>query len=376
MQQPKITPPQQVDHFTPRVEKETSYSKLLQGKATNALAHVSKRGITPNPITGMGDITTAEGVDISFKNFNGIVLNVPTHKVLDALTIKLSNNFPYGENVSAETIDRHRNVELSIDEYMGLCQIKDPKEARQQLKNAVLTLYDVSLEWDEIRYTTPEGKKKRKKEATHWKARIIDMAGSDIGQDPIKHGKVSVKFTFDIAKYFSQAFIMPYPDKLLSINAKYNPHSYYIGRKMAEHHNMNIGKDNSNRIAVKTLLDCLPDLPKYDEIMDAARQVTKRIIMPFERDLIALKDTYGIITSWRYCNKNGEPLADEQIVSYSYDTWTQWLIEFELASYPAQGERLAAISTRKRAAKKRRAAAKDKETQPKAEHEEPLKEGV
>ena len=354
MKKTRVAPPKQIKHFIPQIiDGEQSYSKFLQGKATNALAHISKRGVSPDPITGAGSITV-EGVSIFLKNYNSIALNIPTHKVLDALTIKLSSNFPYGKEVTAEAIDRHRGVDISVKEYMDLCQLKDRKEARRQLKEAVLTLYDVSLEWDEIRYHTPDGKKKRKKETLHWKARIIDTAGADIGQDPVQRGKVSIKFTYDIAKYLSQSFIMPYPDKLLSIDAKHNPHSYYMGRKLAEHHNMNIGKGNANRIAVKTLLECLPDLPSYETVMSGnSRSVTQKIIQPFERDLIALQDTYGILSSWHYCNKNGEPLTDEQVESYSYDSWVQWLIEFELTSYPDQSDRLAAIASRKNTAKKR-----------------------
>ena len=362
MPKKRTAPPQQLEHFTPQSDEQRGYSNILQGKATNALAHSSKRGFSVNPITGIGTMT-AEGVEIFIKNYNSIVLNVPTHKVLDALTLKLTSNFPHGKEATAESIDAHRAVEISVDEYMELCQLKDRKEARKQLREAAQALFDVALEWDELRYYVPEGKKKRVKETYHWKARIVEATGADADQDPVKQGKVAIKFTYDIAKYLSQAYIMPYPDKLLSINAKYNPHSYYIGRKLAEHHNMNIGKENANRISVKSLLEALPDLPSYDEIMTDARQITKRIIQPFERDLIALKETYGILASWTYCNSKGEPLTEEQVESYSYDVWVQWLIEFELASYPDQSERLAKIEERKRIASKRKRTTKTTKTE-------------
>ncbi len=363
MPRKRVTPPPTtVEHFIPQSDEQQGYSHILQGKATNALAHTSKRGFSVNPITGIGSMTT-DSVEIFVRNYNSIVLNVPTHKVLDALTLKLTGNFPHGKEATAESIDAHRAVELSVDEYMELCQLKDRKEARKQLREAAQALFDVALEWDEVRYYVPEGKKKRTKETYHWKARIIDTTGADASRDPVTQGKIAIKFSFDIAKYLSQAYIMPYPDKLLSINAKYNPHSYYIGRKLAEHHNMNIGKENANRIAVKTLLAALPDLPSYGDIMTDARQITKRIIQPFERDLIALRDKYGIIASWNYCNSKGEPLTDEQVESYSYESWVQWLVEFELTSYPDQSDRLAKIEERKRiAASKRKTAAKSGET--------------
>ena len=244
---------------------------------------------------------------------------------------------------------------------MELCGLKDKKEARKQLNEAMQTLYNLSLSWDELRYYVPEGKKKRVKENVHWQARIIDYMGQDLEQAPVRRGRVYAKFTMDIARYLSQAYIMPYPDKLMTINSKQNPHSYYIGRKLAEHHNMNIGKANACRISVKALLDALPDLPSYDSIMNSnSRSVTQKIIQPFERDLIALKDTYNVLKSWKYCNHNGEPLTEEQVESYSYSTWEQWLIEFELADYPDQSERLAKIEERKRIASKKKSQNKTK----------------
>lgn len=371
MPRKKTATPITLEHFAPQAEEQQGYSHILQGKATNALAHTSKRSMTANPVTGAG-LATTDSVEVFIRNYNSIVLNVPTHKVMDALTLKLTSNFPHGKEATAESIDAHRAVELSVDEYMELCQLKDRKEARKQLSEATQALYDVSLEWDEVRYYVPEGKKKRVKDTFHWKTRIIDTTGADLDQDPVKRGKVAIKFSFDIAKYLSQAYIMPYPDKLLSISAKYNPHSYYIGRKLAEHHNMNIGKENASRISVRTLLEALPDLPSYDSIISTAgKNITQQIIQPFERDLIALRDTYGILTSWHYCNSKGEPLTDEQVESYSYSTWVQWLVEFELADYPDQRERLAKIEERKRiAASKRKRAAKSKTEETPTETEE------
>ena len=107
---------------------------------------------------------------------------------------------------------------------------------------------------------------------------------------------------------------------------------------------MNIGKSNSNRIAVKSIIDALPDLPKYREVKKREQSTTHKIIIPFERDLIALKDSYGMLADWNYCQSNGKPLTDEQLESYSYNEWSDWLIDFSLANYPDQSERIQKIS--------------------------------
>lgn len=163
-----------------------------------------------------------------------------------------------------------------------------------------------------------------------------------IPQDKPKEfdGRIVLSLSMKMARYFATAYIMPYPYNLLTINSNNNPHSYFIGRKLALHHNMNIGKPNSNRISVRSLIATIPDLPKYDEVMSESRQITKRIIQPFERDLIALQDKYGILKSWRYCNSGGEPITDAQAEKYDYDTWIEWLVEFELDDYPDQSERI------------------------------------
>lgn len=325
------------------------YSNMLQGNLTNALAHTSKRNFTFNPMTEEGIAETGE-VIITTKKYHDLTLNVPAHKVLDILTTKLTRNFPYGTEVTLESLVKHRSVKISVNEYMKLCNLTDRAGARKQLKEAILDLYNISLECDEERYHMPKGRKRGKTETIHWKARILDSTIEDISKDPVKQGNITANFTLEIVKYFSQAFIMPYPDKLLHINANDNRHSYYIGRKLVEHHNMNIGKENANRISVKTLLTALPDLPSYEN----TKHVTQQIINPFDRDLMALQDKYNILASWHYCNSGGEPLTDEQVESYRYDNWIQWLIEFELADYPDQSERLAEKKRKRLPAKRKK----------------------
>lgn len=311
-----------------------------------------------NPINQIASVNK-KGVEIFLRNYNNIVLNVPTHKVLDILTIRLTKKLPHGKEITAEKLLNHRGVEITVKEYMEICGLKDYKEANRQLNESIRTLFDVALKWEEERSYIPEGKKKRIRENFTWNARILEATGTNADLVPVKRGRAVVEFTVKIAEYLSQAYIMPFPDGLLKINGKTNRHSYFIGRKLAEYHNMNIAKDNANRISVFTLITACPDLPSYEEIMeDANGSVTQKIIQPFERDLMALKDKYGILKDWHYCNSKGEPLTNEQIESYSYSTWKEWLVEFELADYPDQSERIARIEERKKNAYKRKAQAR------------------
>ena len=299
----------------------------------------------------------AEDYEATIKDLSLVNVNVITHKVLETGLLKMTHGFPKGEDIDANVIDEHREVEISIKEYQTLCGIKDTKEARKQLSEGTKDLYEIAeLNWTEERYEIPKGKKRKTKVATKWKARILDTIGDGTEQNPVQNGKVTMKFSFDVAKYFSKTgYIMPYNMNLLKINGKLNPHSYYMGRKLLDHHNQNIAKENANRISVKTLIAACPDLPSYEEVMKKGKHATQQIIDPFDRDMLALKcNKYSILSDWHYCNSKGEPLTAEQVTKYDYHTWIEWLIEFQLADYPDQSNRIAKIEKRKTIAASRK----------------------
>ena len=335
--------------LTNTFERKDPYVKMYQNKGLNALATVSKNLFALNKHKKTAQ-AIKDKVTIKVDNFNFACLKTQTTKTMDILAVKLAENLPYGEDISAENIDKHREVALSLDEYMSFLKINDKKEARRKLNESIKSLYDATLEYDETRWE----KEKCGKITTRWKARVLDAIGEDYEEKPVQNGTARVKFTFDVAKCLGKSYLTEFPTALFSINTKYNPHSYNLGRKLVLHHNMNIAKDNANRIGVKSLIEACPDLPTYDEVMKDARQITKRIIEPFERDLEALV-ACGILTEWHYCNSKDTPLTDEQLANYSYGEWIKWLVEFELANYPDQTERIAKIEARQEKAKKRKA---------------------
>lgn len=302
---------------------KTQYSNILQGKATNALSKVSKKGMKYDDKINSSSAIHNE-VMIKLNNSEELNLNVQTHKVLDSLILKLTRNFPMGEEASADSVNKYRTVELTLDEYMNLCSLKDKKEARKQLKGAIQTIYNISMKWNETHYD------RKKKIERNWQIRIADLMAEEWYEDPVKNSKVIFKFTFDIAEYLSKAYIMPYPKNLFRINSKYNPHAYYLGRKLIDHYNQNIGKKNRNRILVSTLLKCLPELPDYE----STRYVSQLIISPFERDLDSLVDEYSILDAWWYCNKEGSALDDAELKDADYATWSNLFVVFEPLNFP------------------------------------------
>jgi len=336
------------------VKLVSRYNRILQTNITNQLAHTSKKTLSKNPFEDRGElsINNKNNLKIFLENFNNLRLDVSTQKVLDILQEKLTTSISYGQEASLEQIDEARAVSLSVKEYMEISGLKDRKTAKKQVEEAVKTLFNLYLTWK-------DNGENGKSPIPYAYVRILDAIGVDI-DNPVNNGVVCVKFSTDIAKYLSKAQIMLYPQKLYTINSKLHTHSFYMGRKLAEHHNMNINKKNSNRISVKKLLEALPDMPTYKDVMGKAGQVTKRIIDPFEKNIEALVTEYDVLESWHYCIKNGAPIPEEQLKNYDYKTWITWQIEFKLVDYPNQEERIKQIKERRKKATKKKTEKKEK----------------
>lgn len=365
-------------------DKGELYAFILQGTGTNAVTHSSKRQIKEDDIRLGGEgVIEKDEVTIILGDARKNRLDVTTHQTLDALVMKMTKYLPRGENATEKGINDNRTVVISVEEFMQMRGLSDLKTARQQLKDSLQTLFNLSLKFIEVR-----GKGKNKQEfdvdsrILSSKAQLIEhgegendgdnenpIKGKDASaQNPIKNGIARVRFEYDVAEYLAKSFLMPYPQGLLGINGKQNPHSYYLGRKMVEHHNMNIADPNSNRISVRSLLQACPDIPSYETIMQGKKQVTDRIIEPFDRDMDALEEKYGVLESWEYCNSKGAPLTEEQLTKLDYGTWERLLVNFELANYPDQTKRIEKKTRERKAAKE----AKEKR-QRKAKAKEPVK---
>ena len=185
--------------------------------------------------------------------------------------------------------------------------------------------------------------------------RYLSRKGTVSDETPVVNGKVKVIFDYDLTFLLSKSgHVMFYHPNLYHINSNINRHGYYLGRKMCEHYNSivrdfetesheenaQIHTKNANRLSVRNLIKVCPDLPSYDEVMETDRTVRRRIIEPFEKDMYALAEKYGILKTWRYCNKKGVPLTDGQWQNLNYRDWIELYIEFEIADYPDQTKRL------------------------------------
>ena len=300
---------------------------MLNGTATNAFSIIGRKA-KPTRINPLADNeATIENGDFKVfieKYSNKKTLKVSVVKLLDILAIKLTKSNHYKAK-DANTLKR--TVTFSLDEYMTYLGIKNianannRKYASKRLKEALDTLYSISLEWEE---------KSRGEVKNYTKMRICEAQG-------INRGIASFTFTADMANYLNQAYIMQYPLELLAIS-ECNPNAYPIARKLALHHSIdnNHKKGTANIISVAKLLESAPEIPSIETVRAVNGSWGERIKGALEKAL----DTISDIIPWEYSNSKGAPLTDSQLDISDYDTFIKLYIKFDILGAPDPAKRL------------------------------------
>ena len=296
------------------------FRMVRQGQATNRLTKINARKrdrLKPDPISGALKITYGD-FTIEIKNFPKTEgLRTSSHQLLDALMQEATRNG-----------FKSQIVRILVKDFMNMRGLKDEKEARKQINADLETLSNIRISFTENR----KGNR---------------------GQDFIN---VSIIGTYGIKKGYIQAVIdlvffeqvvknynvMPYPQTLYTLNGNNNPNSFYFGRKITEHKNMNYFKPNADIISVEKLLKSSPVMPSYDEVSKNGRHYVQQIINPFERDMNALNETL----TWEYCHSNGTPLSEQDFdILYgndknnpSYNLFMTLLVKITWRNYPERAE--------------------------------------
>lgn len=310
----------------PQEEPQLSFfDTIRQGTATNTLTklradtlHTEINKITGTAIITQGDFT------ITIPNYTKLAgLKTSTYQLLDTFTIILTES-----GAASPT------VELSLAEYMDKRGLKDRKEARKQLTADLDILLKTSIAWTE----TKSG------EAYAG----INITDSWVWANP-KKTVIQYSFTNSFFNILLGYPVMAYPTLLQRLNNRKNPNSYYLLRKISELKNMNAGKQNEDIISVKTLLENAPYIPSYEEVMNGNRNLTDRIVKPFERDMNALEEAL----TWHYCYSKGE--TDEEIEETpDYSSFITYNVKISWRTYPDQTARLERKAERIEQAKARK----------------------
>ena len=316
--------------------KKINFCPMLNGTATNKLANIGRKTKPRiNPLTD--NEATIENGDFKVfieKYSNKKSLKVGVVKLLDILAIKFAKSNHY------KAKNPNRTVTFSLDEYMTYLGIKNidnynnRRSASKRLKEALDTLYSISLEWEE---------KSKGKVINYAKMRICEAQG-------IKRGIASFTFTQNMAQYLNQSYIMQYPLELLAISER-NPNAYPVARKLALHHSIdnNHKKGTANIISVAKLLEVAPEIPTIEAVRAVNGSWSERIKGALEKAL----DAIGSVVSWEYSNTKGAPLTDKQLEISDYETFIKLFVKFNIKGAPDPTERLEEKKKRVTARKKK-----------------------
>jgi len=207
------------------------------------------------------------------------------------------------------------SVEFSLSYYMGLRDLHDRKEAREQIRSDCEDALSLRFSWDE----------KRGKDTQSFR-----MLNAFVSAELTKSGVIRLSFSPEFALALVSSYEMKLPALYWRLSDKRNPNSSPLLYRISLLKHMNRGKPGEDIVSVKTLLSNAPYIPEYDDVMAGNRNVRARIIDVLERDLDALAEVF----SWEYCNSGGKPLTKRQIDDASWKTYSEMFAHFMWKDYP------------------------------------------
>lgn len=314
------------------------WSKILQGKPINSLMTVANTD----------DVFTQDKISETLKaNVNGVEvildgdlssISGQALKVLIILLEILTRQLPHKDNNQLmQSVNSGRRTKITLSDYMKQCELSDRTSAKAQLLAAVAELYHVSLEWPEWTWEVLPGKKRAEKVLKHHQMRITDHTITD-DDLTVKHGAIEFIFSYDLAVYLSNAYIMHVPAKLFAINTRLHPYSVQFCWKLLALRNMNDDKKNQSYTYVQTLLQSALSMPAYEDISKKG-QILQRIVKPFDRDLKELVDK-GILSEYWYITPDGTRIKGgdgefSPLFALSYSDFSKLKVFFLFSNYPS-----------------------------------------
>ncbi|GHU50018.1 hypothetical protein AGMMS49975_00200 [Clostridia bacterium] len=302
-------------------ETEAKYSPMLNGNATNKVTKISEK---KNPArldayTGAATFTDSD-FSLIIQKYTQLScgFRTSTKKLLDALTIRLSEQNHYKGGG-----EPNLNAVISLEKYMSLCGKPLTKSSidktRKIVKEDLEILFNMSIDFSD---------KINGKTAHFTQMRILQAIG-------MKNGDIAVTFSTQLANYLINSYIMQYPIALFRLDTR-NANVYSMGKKLALHASIenNRKRNTFDIISVKSLMQDAPEIPSFEEVMNADRHLELRIITPFEKTLNLLMEN-NIIFEWHYCNAKKEVLTDEQLKKMDYKVFIKLYITFTMSNYPS-----------------------------------------
>lgn len=342
------------------IKRRPAYIPLAHGKATDTFAFMSTKNAQIDKVTKNGTIDS-NGVKLAIAKLDLLhaTLGINTDKLLStAISVfTQQNDFRHLQNAEPK-----RDIIIDFKEYakeLGY-DIEEhktgtPEEAeaekkrvKNQLDNArkairkdLDIIHASTLTWEE----PIKGKNK-----DFARVSLVTFTG-------IKNGQIKISFSPELANYLVQKnIITQYPVKLLRLKASQRT-AYYIGRKLAEHYNIdnNQIRGTHDRISIPALL-AKSGLASYETIQKSKDRGhwIDRIKEPFEKALDTLTQE-GILKDWKYTHEKGIELTEEEAYNInSYEEFSKLYLNFTLADKVDHTDRLEAKKESKKTANKKK----------------------
>lgn len=328
-----------------RLFPDGKYRKTLQGVMLNELSKIGRRTRCKKQDAYILQKENAKIAFMKTDKFGGVAMTTPMQKVLSMYQEELCKVIPSNPKelgkITFDELGKYSKCRITLDGYMKLTRTKDKKTARKTIETACARLFEIYFST-----TVNQGR-----EYETYKGRLFQSQFT-------KHygGIYEMEFSNDYLKYCSTTTPAAFHPGMYLIDGNKYRYAWSIGEKLRWYFEINRGREQAARLGVKRLLEEVPDIPTYEEVMSSTRDVTRRIIEPVERDLDELQ-RLGVLKSWEYTNAKGVPLTKKQVESMDYETWSQLYITFDL-DLPSQNRYIEQHQKKVAAAKKRAAARK------------------
>ena len=343
-----------VPHIKPASESllEKEFYPMPTGVLSSLFASMTLKDAEVDTRTHTATIRRGNGT-LTIDHFENLMggLGTSAQKILDTAKAHLVNqNFYRGNDVNP-------TVEIPLLEY-GIAtnyvrdirqmatkaeQAEENKRIATRLKNLKKSIKkDLSdIEVVSADYTEVRGKNRQ----DYGKIRIISSHA-------IRGGVIRINFDIDAARYFmntSQTF-MP---RVLLLHDNKNPNAYAIGKKLAEHNNMdsNWARGTNCTLSVKSLLEAAPEIPTIEELQARkARNWRDKIKKKLEAALDANVEI-GYLKKWEYRDpSSGKRYNAEKSNALTWPAYSRLMVDYVPIISPDQEERRMRIIQEKPAA--------------------------
>lgn len=291
------------------IYNENPYGTISQNNALNNIFRVNDRHNTKELPFNKKKIQTDAVTAITKATHLGLA----EAQMLDYI------NYKFNQLADHEHINKFI---FTLKEYMKDTGRKDPKSARTAIKQRLDTIASTT-------YSYSGGDKKNPYNQSFGSHPLL-------GYDYLRGGKVRIELTdffHDLLVYSSMP--MAYCKLAFKLDPRKDATALYILRALLENKRINKISPRSNRMRVKTLLEKIPSLPSYDEVMGSNGNVYDRIISPvFEGVERLSKPDEGAFIRYSFMDKDAKPLDYDSI---DYDSFINAdLIIEEWNQYPEE----------------------------------------